>query len=184
MSAPPSLASQARSEPAVKAQEFDSLFSLQYEKPIAGQTALVTGCSSGIGKATACALATAGCNLVLVARRQDKLEELKAEITQRMPALKVTVVAGDVCDDAFYDELKRRRLTAPDILVANAGLAVGKDNIGAANEGVLRDGTTRGKTAEGNHRSRPHHPHMKTSARETLLRSAPTAFCSLRVECR
>jgi len=129
-------ATMPKSEPAVKAQAWDSLFRLDQEKSIAGKVALVTGCSSGIGKATACMLATAGCELVLVARREDKLSELKGEILKRQPSAKVTVVVGDVCTDAFYETLKAQQLhTKVDILIANAGLAVGKDNIGAASDG-------------------------------------------------
>ena len=45
---------------------YDALFSLAQEVNVAGKTALITGCSSGIGKATACAFASAGVNLILV----------------------------------------------------------------------------------------------------------------------
>jgi len=121
-------------DPAVKAQEWDTLFDLVQEVPIAGRTALISGCSAGIGKATACALAAADCNLVLVARRKEKLDELAAQIKSRKPDISVTVVAGDVCDKALYDELREQRiLERVDILVANAGLAVGKDPVGEAN---------------------------------------------------
>lgn len=124
-----------KAEPAVKAQEFDALFSLDHSKSIAGKTALVTGCSSGIGKATACMLATAGCDLVLVARRQDKLDELKSEILKRQPGTKVEVVVGDVCSEEFYTTLKAKSIHKKvDILIANAGLAVGKDNVGSASD--------------------------------------------------
>jgi len=122
-----------RCDPTVPTQQWDELFKLEQEQPIAGKTALVTGCSSGIGKSTACMLATAGCNLVLLARRQDKLEELRHEILKREPSCQVTVIAGDVCSDSLYETLKAQRIPQRvDILVANAGLAVGKDLIGQA----------------------------------------------------
>ena len=63
----------ALSQPTVKTQSWDALFALPEQKQIAGKTALITGCSSGIGKATACGLASCGVNLVLVARRAEKV---------------------------------------------------------------------------------------------------------------
>ncbi len=47
---------------------------------IHGKTALVTGASSGIGRACAEMLASEGARLVLVARRLERLEELRAKI--------------------------------------------------------------------------------------------------------
>ena len=123
----------AWSEPAVKAQSWDTMFNLPEQKSIAGKTALITGCSAGIGKATACGLASSGCNLVLVARRAEKLEELKAEINRRVPGVSVTVVAGDVNDDALYEKLVALKVPQKvDILFANAGLALGKETVGSA----------------------------------------------------
>ena len=43
-----------------------------------GQVALITGCSTGLGVQMAKALANQGCNIVAVARRQDKLDEVAA----------------------------------------------------------------------------------------------------------
>ena len=50
---------------------------------ISGRVALVTGASSGIGAATALKLAEAGAKIGIAARRTDKLEALKGEITLR-----------------------------------------------------------------------------------------------------
>ena len=119
--------------------ELDQLFAGVTPVDIAGKTALITGCSSGIGKAAACALAASGANLVLVARRADKLEELRAGILGRCPAVEVTVVPGDVSKDQLYDDLQAKGLTtAVDFLIANAGLARGKEKVG---EAVLSDWT-------------------------------------------
>lgn len=103
---------------------------------IAGWCALVTGASSGIGAATAKALAAEGCNLVLVARRQERLEALKTEILASVsgsfPDLKIHTAALDVRDAKAVSEFLE---TLPegfeqiDILINNAGLALGVDGV-------------------------------------------------------
>jgi 3-hydroxy acid dehydrogenase/malonic semialdehyde reductase len=120
--------------PGVKTIEYDRLFAnVAQEVSIAGKTALVTGCSAGIGKALACALAMNDTNLVLVARRVDKLEELKKQVMARCPKVKVTLVPGDVSKDKLYDDLAASGVLAEvDFCIANAGLARGKEPVGAA----------------------------------------------------
>ncbi len=86
--------------------------------------ALVTGASSGIGRAIAVRLAADGSHLVLVARRRDLLEELAQELRTscRVP---VDVVVTDLTDPAQLGALEDRlRNGAPpvDLLVNNAGL--------------------------------------------------------------
>lgn len=95
--------------------------------------ALVTGASSGIGKATACALAGCGCNVVLLARRKEKLEAIKVEIGRYAPDVEARVVAGDVNADGTAAELRSAGcLDGLDFLVSNAGLARGKAFVGEA----------------------------------------------------
>ncbi|SFK35168.1 SDR family oxidoreductase [Geodermatophilus ruber] len=81
--------------------------------PGAGRTAVVTGASSGIGAATATRLAAEGFDVVLGARRMDRLAELAAAIGARALPLDVTDPSSVA---AFADALDR-----VDVLVNNAG---------------------------------------------------------------
>lgn len=82
--------------------------------------ALVTGASSGIGKAFAQRLAEDGYDLIVVGRRRDRLEELSASL----PKVTVQVVAADLSTDDGVDAVAElcanRSLT---MLVNNAGVA-------------------------------------------------------------
>ncbi|SDC13778.1 NADP-dependent 3-hydroxy acid dehydrogenase YdfG [Geodermatophilus telluris] len=81
--------------------------------PGTGRTAVVTGASSGIGAATATRLAAEGFDVVLGARRMDRLTELAAAIGARALPLDVTDASSV---DAFVAQLPR-----VDVLVNNAG---------------------------------------------------------------
>jgi len=113
----------------VKRQDFDALFSPPPPPSLAGKTALITGASAGIGKATACAFAAEGVNLVLVARRADRLEEIRAEVERRKLPVTVKVIVGDCTSEHVIQALKAETV---DICVANAGLALGKDPVATA----------------------------------------------------
>src|SRR5688500_9631725 len=91
-----------------------------------GRMALVTGASSGIGKAFAELLAERGYALVLTARRGDRLDELAAALRQRHGVDTHTIVADLATSDAgaaIAAELQRKHLTI-DLLVNNAGYGV------------------------------------------------------------
>ncbi|MFC4454020.1 SDR family NAD(P)-dependent oxidoreductase [Deinococcus sonorensis] len=93
------------------------------EGRLSGKVALVTGASSGIGEATARALAQEGAAVALVARRQDRLEALAAAITQA--GGRAEVIALDIAQDEHARDAVRRTVGALgrlDILVNNAGL--------------------------------------------------------------
>lgn len=62
---------------------------------IQGKTIIVTGASSGIGEATAMKLASEGANVILSARRKDRLEKLKSKIDEQGKG-KAIVVEADV----------------------------------------------------------------------------------------
>src|SRR4051794_9703562 len=88
-----------------------------------GKTALVTGASSGIGKAFAELLAAKGYGLVLTARRGDRLDAIAAELRQKHQVITHTIVADLAQPDApqhIVNELASKGLVI-DFLVNNAG---------------------------------------------------------------
>lgn len=88
-----------------------------------GTAALVTGASSGIGHATALELAREGASVALVGRREDRLTDLAAEISNA--GGKALVVPADITTDQAAAEAVERtveNLGRLDILVNNAGL--------------------------------------------------------------
>ncbi len=103
-----------------------------------GKRVLVTGASSGIGESCARAFATQGANLVLAARREERVDEL-AKLLTRAHGIDARAYRLDVTDrsavQTFVDELESDDLL-PDILVNNAGKAVGLDKL---HEGLLDD---------------------------------------------
>ena len=90
---------------------------------LTNKVALVTGGSSGIGMATALALATEGCRVCIVARNQAKLDVAVAQIYAATSS-EIIGLSGDVVNAAemlaHLDEI-RKRMGAIDILVNNAG---------------------------------------------------------------
>lgn len=93
---------------------------------LTGKTAIVTGGSRGIGKEMAEALAEAGANLMLCARRREWLDETVNEFTSRGFA-----AVGKICDVSKPDEVQAvidstvKRFGAVDVLVNNAGVSWG-----------------------------------------------------------
>jgi uncharacterized protein len=72
--------------------------------PKSDSAAFVTGASSGIGRALACELAGAGHNLVLVARRRERLEALAAQLREKH-SVQVDVVVCDLSDASDRDRM-------------------------------------------------------------------------------
>ncbi len=94
---------------------------------VPGKVAVVTGGSSGIGKAIACELAERGMHVWLLARRQDVLESARAEVEahRQSPGQVISTVSADV---AKLDEVRAAikivadRSGVPDLLVNSAGV--------------------------------------------------------------
>ena len=86
--------------------------------------ALVTGASSGIGRDIARSLARHGINVIITARRRDRLEELKAELVEKY-GVKVHIIVADISDTRqcieLHDRVKKYNI---DIFVNNAGFGV------------------------------------------------------------
>lgn len=88
-----------------------------------GKIAVVTGASSGLGRATAKMLAKRGANVAVLARREGRLQDLKEEIEKEfsvkcLPVQCDVTIEGTVIEAA---EKVKRELGAVDILVNNAG---------------------------------------------------------------
>ena len=92
------------------------------------QKILISGASSGLGAGMARVFAAKGRDLALCARRTDRLEELKAELTARDPNIKVAIAELDINDHeqvpkvfaALSDEL-----SGVDRIIVNAGIGKG-----------------------------------------------------------
>jgi acyl-CoA synthetase (AMP-forming)/AMP-acid ligase II/short-subunit dehydrogenase len=92
---------------------------------VAGQVVLVTGASSGVGAATARRLGAAGADVLLVARREDQLEQVRAEIITH--GGRAFTYPCDLADAQQVDELVARVLEQHghvDVIVSNAGLSI------------------------------------------------------------
>ncbi len=108
---------------------------------IRGKWALITGATSGFGKATADLLAKNGCNVIITARTAEKLEAF-GNILKEKYGVHVLPYCFDVrqlnmCVEMANDLTSRE--IVPDILINNAGLASGKNKI---HEGLISDWET------------------------------------------
>jgi NADP-dependent 3-hydroxy acid dehydrogenase YdfG len=92
---------------------------------MSGQTIMITGASAGFGEACARTFAIEGNRLILTARRKERLEQLKDELSDRCS---VHIVPLDVRDRVAVDSAVAslpEDFYAIDVLVNNAGLALG-----------------------------------------------------------
>lgn len=88
---------------------------------------LITGASSGIGEATARALAKEGRNLILVARRKEKIDALKSDLGRSVDVRTFDVDLTDMSAvDKMFAELSGLSI---DAVINNAGRALGRDRV-------------------------------------------------------
>jgi NAD(P)-dependent dehydrogenase (short-subunit alcohol dehydrogenase family) len=73
---------------------------MQQSKPLAGKTALVTGASHGMGKASARLLAEDGAAVMITGRRENLLAEALAELRNQVPGARIEAVQSDATDAA------------------------------------------------------------------------------------
>src|SRR5690606_35017932 len=98
---------------------------------------LITGATSGIGRATAVVLAEEGHDLILTGRREDRLEQLEAELSRSNPEINIQTLTFDVRNQPEVEKsltsLRRVRIGLDtrdsDVLINNAGLAKGFSEI-------------------------------------------------------
>ena len=92
------------------------------------QKILITGASAGLGAGMARSFAAKGRDLALCARRTDRLDELKAELSQLYPSIKIAIAALDVNDHEqvpkVFAELADQ-LGGIDRIIVNAGIGKG-----------------------------------------------------------
>lgn len=93
-----------------------------------GKTVLITGATSGIGKATAELFAEQGCNLILTGRRQERLEDFSKYLISTYKVI-VAFEVFDIREREACKEFADHLALDVDILINNAGLAAGVDPV-------------------------------------------------------
>ncbi|CDH58731.1 short-chain dehydrogenase reductase sdr [Lichtheimia corymbifera JMRC:FSU:9682] len=93
-----------------------------------GKNVLITGASAGIGEACAREFAKEGSNVIVAARRVERLENLKKELEAKYPSIKVTAIQLDMRDVQQIRSVVAQ-LPPVDVLVNNAGMVLGRDPV-------------------------------------------------------
>ncbi|WP_262031635.1 SDR family oxidoreductase [Microvirga sp. Mcv34] len=92
-------------------------------RDITGQTVLIAGASSGMGRATALAAAEAGVNLILLGRNADRLDETLTSARSAGRQARISSVVADASDaDVLADAFKGIDLTTVDVLINSVGM--------------------------------------------------------------
>ena len=133
----------------------------------AGRVAVITGASSGIGEATARALAASGYRLALLARRADRIQALADELGNGAIAIQADVTDRDSIVKAA-DRVKAE-LGGTDVLVNNAGVML----LAPFN----RRGTRRPPADDRGQPARRHHRHRGRSSTSSATAAATWSTC-------
>ncbi|KAI9486344.1 MAG: hypothetical protein EXX96DRAFT_593030 [Benjaminiella poitrasii] len=117
-------------------QTFNLVYKRLYHSRLKGKNVFITGASAGIGEACANEFAKQGSNLILAARRLERLEKLKDRLTRSYSGIKVDTIALDVREKKSIDDAISSLDTKNDIdiLVNNAGLVIGLDHLSEVTE--------------------------------------------------
>ncbi|KAG0253231.1 hypothetical protein DFQ27_007531 [Actinomortierella ambigua] len=102
-----------------------------------GKNVFITGASSGIGESCARHFAQAGSNLILAARRKERLAGLKSELESKHAGIKIAIYELDVRQRAKVHEVTAQFEDNVDILINNAGLVIGLDKLEDITEEAL-----------------------------------------------
>ena len=106
------------------------------KRDLTGKRILITGVSSGIGRAIALQLARQNTTLLLTARRKELLTQLRAEVETQ--GSRAVVIAGDITDPSTRERIERiAREEGLDVLINNAGIG-GLGTFASADESRLR----------------------------------------------
>jgi len=122
---------------------FNGIFIMKNYFDFKGQVALVTGCSGGLGVQMARALASQGCNIVPIARRMEKLEEVAAQLRSEF-GVEVLPIKCDITSTEQVDQTVKtafEHFGRIDIVVNNAGtgaVAPAEDITDAQFEGEMQ----------------------------------------------
>lgn len=94
-----------------------------------GKNIIITGATSGIGKAAAYQFGELGANLFLAGRRDERLKEIKSDLSKAHPDLKINTFTFDIANRSACDHFVESIDFDVDVLINNAGLALGKDAV-------------------------------------------------------
>lgn len=107
---------------------------------LVGKLIFITGASSGIGEACAFEFGRAGANLILTARREERLITLKNKLQEQFPSIKVHTAKLDIKSKENVQSVISSlpdNFKAIDILVNNAGLVIGVDPVESVSEDIV-----------------------------------------------